>query len=138
MPPRRRGGAGSPSLVLDEALPRAVALELRGRGRRAESVYELGLVGLTDAELLAALLERKVAGVLVTADLELSRHASAAWAGGLLAMAGLDPPGTTAATPEAWRRETVARWAHVIERQPAGTLVRYGPAGYRPWVRRPG
>lgn len=123
-------------LVLDEGLPRAVAPELRARGRDAASVYELGLAGATDAELLAGLAERGEALVLVTADDQLPLR-PAVLGPPRPAMAVLDPPGAGAATLEAWRRETVARWAHVMQRQRPGTLRRYGPAGYGPLSRGP-
>ncbi|MEA2168192.1 MAG: hypothetical protein QOF76_1492 [Solirubrobacteraceae bacterium] len=87
-------------LILDDGLPRALAAELRGRGRAATTLGELGLECATDAEVLA------LDGVLVTT---VRIHA----------------PGATVALVRGNRREAVHRHAHEMARQRPGSLRRY-------------
>jgi hypothetical protein len=87
-------------LILDDGLPRALAAELRARGRGADHVAELGLECATDAEVLA------LDGVLVTT---VRVHA----------------PGATVAVVRGGRREAVHRHAHEMAAQRPGSIRRY-------------
>lgn len=42
----------------------------------------------------------------------------------------------TTYTQEGFRRETVHRWAHAMETQTAGTVIRYSPIGKGTWKPR--
>jgi hypothetical protein len=85
-------------LILDDMLPRALAQELRGRGRPARTVAELGLEHATDAELAG------LDGVLVTT---------------------VAVPGATVALVRGNRREAVHRHAHEMASQRPGSTRRY-------------
>jgi len=98
-------------LILDDMLERALAGELRARGRPARTVADLGLEGATDAAVAEAV--ARADGVLVTTVAPLP---------GALAAAVL-----TAGTPEA-RREAVHRHAHEMAGQRPGSLRSYGAA----------
>ncbi len=89
-------------LILDDMLPRALAGELRARGRPARTVADLGLEGATDAELAA------LDGVLVTTTPLFA--ATVALVGGRDAAA---------------RREAVHRHAHAMTTQRPGSTRRY-------------
>ena len=34
---------------------------------------------------------------------------------------------------DGWERDTVHRWAHVMQAQPRGTVHRYSPTAHRSW-----
>jgi hypothetical protein len=85
-------------LILDDMLPRALADELRARGREARTVAELGLAAGTDAEVAA------LGGVLVTT---------------------VPIAGATCALVRGNLREAVHRHAHAMATQRQGSQVRY-------------
>lgn len=140
MDPSRTGRSRTDrTLVIDSSLSRRIAAELKGRGRRAVAVAELGLGRASDPELLKSL-ARRLGGqdwLLVTADdwlpaeqadlvasLDLTL-ATVVWAGG-----------GPAARREQEARETCHRWAHAMAAQAAGSARRYRPDGHRPWSGR--
>lgn len=101
------------------------------------SAERLGLKGLKDEPLLLAVSKLpEVDPVLVTGD-----DAMPAEHGKLLGKLGL-----TVATvdgrrkpgwpPEEWKKETVHRWAHIIQLQEPGICRRYSVAGHDPWRER--
>ncbi len=91
-------------LILDDMLPRALAAELRARGREAATLAELGLESATDAEVSA------LDGVLVTAVRVHAQGATIAVVAGQGAAA---------------RRDAVHRWAHAMAGQRTGSTRRY-------------
>jgi hypothetical protein len=130
---------GGRTLVIDASLNRRLVGELKGRGRPAVSVADLGLGRATDGELLRGL-ARRLAGeewVLVTADDSLPEEQADL----------LDRLGLTVATVE-WRsrapragreqaaRDTCHRWAHAMAAQPARSRRRYSPERNRRWASR--
>ena len=128
-------------LVLDEPLDRRLASELQARGRDCVSVYELGLSGVTDAELLEGLSQRAGRSwVLVTVDdaLPALQHRLRRRLRATLAI--VDPLSAGSQAAGGWERELVHRWAHAMQRQSAGSVRRYGARGGRRWRerRRPG
>lgn len=126
-------------LILDASLNRRLAGELKGRGRRALAVGEIGLGRAADAELLRGLARRyaEEEWVLVTADDHLPAEQAEL----------LDRLGITVATVE-WRidppaagreqaaRDTCHRWAHAMAAQAAGSVRRYSPERNRAWTAR--
>lgn len=132
-------------LIVDECLPNRLATELARRGYPTLRPGELGFKGKIDTIALT-IIERDVHEpyTLVTADDIMP------WEHGeqLRAMAA------TVATVEgewesmckrrdiklgldAFRRESVHRWAHLIASQTDATVVRYSPWSHSPWkVRR--
>lgn len=86
------------ALILDDMLPRALAAELRARGRPARTAAELGLEHATDADLAA------LDGVIVTT---------------------VAIPGATVALVGGNRREAVHRHAHAMASQRPGSARRY-------------
>lgn len=89
---------GVRELILDDMLPRALAMELRARGRATRTLAELGLEGATDAELA------DLDGVVVT---------TVPVAGATVALVGGN------------RRDAVHRHAHAMAAQRLGSLRRY-------------
>jgi hypothetical protein len=131
-------------LHIDESLSKRLAKMLRERGRNAQSASEMGLLELKDEPALRAVYESGDDVVFVTADDSLpSDHAgvvrevratiatirpfelSRGWA---------SPYQQGISEEEAWKRETVQRWAHVIADQERGTKRRYSPSGYTTWT----
>lgn len=141
MPDPAAGASAGALLVLDASLSRRLAGELKGRGRAAVAVAEVGLARAGDAELLRSLARRYQSQrwVLVTADDSLPEEQSDL----------IEELGVTVATVE-WRvvaptggreqaaRDTCHRWAHAMDTQPPGTLRRYSPDRNRAWSSRLG
>lgn len=75
--------------------------------------------------------------MLVTADDGLpAEHAEAlSEVGGTIAT--LEPNREAGWPLDAWRRELVHRWAHVMQDQSPATMRRYGLRRHRPWRPRP-
>lgn len=125
-------------LVIDESLDKRLAHQLEQRGRRAMSAERLGLLNMLDPAVLRALDGLNDTWVLVTGDDDMpGEHA------GLIASLGctiatIDGRRLAEWGREQWKKEIVHRWAHVIQAQDDGTIVRYGLARPRPWTRRRG
>lgn len=132
------GGRPRRVLVIDESLNKRIATALRARGRRAESVAQLGLTGVKDELLILDLAQRCSAWVLVTADdrLPLEHGATLAQVGATIAT--LDPRAVRSwsSNPDEGSHELVHRWAHQIAEQPAGAVLSYGLNGRRNWTPR--
>jgi hypothetical protein len=124
-------------LVVDESLPRRLAPELRGRGRDARHLSELGLQGETDGDVLRALAETFADWVLITADDRLpSDHASTVRAT-RATIATLEPSRPPGLAASAWRCDVVHRWARsMAERQRHATVARYSSRGGERWRAR--
>lgn len=127
------------TLVVDSSLNRRIATELKGRGRDAVGLAELGLARAPDVDLLRGLGRRFPPGmwVFLTADDVLpAEHVElVAELGMALATIEWRSP-APAAGREQTARETCHRWAHVMVAQPAGTIHRYSPQRHRPWADR--
>lgn len=130
-------GARVRTLVIDENLHLRLAAELRGRGRHAVSVSELGLIGSSDPRLLDRLDALLPDWVLVTADDDLPLEHGVKLAAAQAAVATIDPDRGAAWPLEAYRRDVVHRWAHAIDAQRRGSTRRYGLASEGAWVARP-
>jgi hypothetical protein len=122
-------------MVVDESLHKRLGTDLRNRGRPACGIYELQLKGTLDPDLLPRLHALYDNFVLVTGDDNMpDEHAEAIAA----------HPGTTIATvrpgnphdprQDAYEREIVHRWAHVIHEQEAGTIRRYSLRTHALWT----
>jgi len=121
------------TLVLDENLNPRLATELARRGRDATRVQELGLRGSTDPQLIEKLDAQLDAWVLVTADDRLpDTHGEDIRRFGAT-VATIHPEREHGWALEAWRREIVHRWAHVMHDQADGTVRRYGLRRHAPW-----
>lgn len=122
-------------LLLDEALSKRLCTELRCRGKSVTTVSAEGLKGLKDPELLQALATQYGDQVvLVTADDKLPlEHEDGLRATGLT-IATID--GRHDGPQDAWQRDVVHRWAHVMEVQPVGSIRRYSPKRSAPWTSR--
>lgn len=123
-------------LYLDEDVPKRLATELRRRGRNALTVYADEKKGTLDGDLLRMLYERFGHDVvLITANESMPIEHEAALTDTGIALAVID--GEHGDTPqEDWKRETVHRWAHLMESQDAGLWRRYSPYRRGPWTRR--
>jgi hypothetical protein len=123
-------------LYLDEDVPKRLAKELRDRGLHAQTIYADGLSGTLDPDLIETLVKRYGADVvLVTANESMPiEHAAALLKHGLT-VAVID--GAHADVhQDAWKRDTVHRWAHLMETQEYGTIHRYSPKRHGRWRRR--
>jgi hypothetical protein len=126
-------------LVIDATLNRRIARELKGRGRAAVAVGELGLGRASDAELLRGLSRRfrPEEWILVTADDYLPGEQP-----GLVAALEITVATVEWSLPsprggrEAAARETCHRWAHVMAAQAQSTARRYSPRRHRSWSER--
>jgi len=130
-------GPPSRTLVIDENLSHRLGTELRNRGRDAASVKSLGLRGSSDPDLLDKLDGQLDGWVLVTADDALPDSHAEAVARVNATIATISPDRELGWQLEAWRREVVHRWAHVIHDQAPGTVRRYALRRHAAWrVRR--
>lgn len=125
-------------LVIDESLDKRLAHQLEQRGRRAMSAEWLGLLNMLDPDVLRAVHALDDDCVLVTGDDGMpGEHAD------LIAKLG-----TTIATVdgrryegwgrEQWKKEIVHRWAHTMQDQELGRVMRYGLKRPRVWTPRRG
>ena len=97
----------------------------------------LGLKGSLDDVLIERLASRFPDCVLVTADDAMPQeHANALLLHGLT-VATVDPERPPAWGASQWGPEVVQRWAHQIEKQPKGSVRRYG-LKTRVWTYRHG
>jgi hypothetical protein len=123
-------------LFLDEDVPKRLARELSDRGRNAVSIYSEELQGTLDPDLIRLLAGRHGSDViLITANESMPIEHVAVLREFALTVAVID--GMHEDThQDAWKRETVHRWAHVMEDQDPGTIRRYSPRSQSPWKRR--
>jgi hypothetical protein len=128
------------TIVIDASLNKRIATELKRRGRDAIALSELELRHAKDPELLHALAEHfgNRLWVLVTADDNLPAAHADVVAEVSATIATIDPKRSAiyAEDEDAWGREVVHRWAHVMERQPRGSVRRYSERGGRKWSPR--
>lgn len=128
-------------LFIDESLSKRLAALLKHRGRAAVSSSELGFLSLKDEPLLRKLYEKGEDIVFVTADDSLpAEHAKVLGeVGGTVATVAPFEKGKWPVHPctltdeEAWKREIVSRWAHVMQEQPRRSHRRYFLNGGRQW-----
>ncbi len=124
-------------LIVDEGLDARLASQLEQRGRLAKSLALLGFTGLKDEPLLQAVARLKEPNpVLVTNDDDMpGEHEPLIGKLGLTiaTVDGRRKPGWPA---EPWKRETIHRWAHVMQEQQAGTQRRYSPGAHTTWTAR--
>jgi hypothetical protein len=123
-------------LYLDEDVPKRLATELDRRGRNALSIYSDEQKGTLDGDLVTMLCERFGQDVvLVTANESMPVEHEAELKATGIALAIVD--GVHGETQqEEWKRETVHRWAHLMEAQEPGTWRRYSPHRHGRWTRR--
>ncbi len=128
------------TLVIDASLNKRIATELKRRGRDAGALSELQLRHAKDPELLHAPAEHFADQhwVLVTADDNLPAAHAPVVAEVQATIATVDPRRTSTYTDDedAWGREVAHRWAHMMERQPKGSIRRYSDRGGRKWAPR--
>jgi hypothetical protein len=132
--------ATEPILVIDADLNKRIATELKRRGRQAVALSELHLRHVKDPELLRALAAHfgDKPWILVTGDDNMPAvHADVIHEVGAT-LATVDPrwPPGYRGDEDAWGREVVHRWAHLIEKQSPGSVRRYSSGGGRSWTRR--
>jgi len=115
--------------------PRLATVELLGRGRPAVALKHTGLLGAADAQVIAT-----VAGwtdvVLVTSDDNMPSEHGGLISESRLTVAIVAPRVGRDFSVQAWERETVHRWAHLMVDQPSGSVVRYSPYSHAPWRTR--
>jgi hypothetical protein len=127
------------ALFIDAPLNNRLKTELRERGRAAFCASEEELHRrVYDDVLLAAVADRFEDAVIVTSD----DHMPQEWADVIARLgstiAVVAPwRGRLAALNESedhWERDTVHRWAHIMQRQPRSTVRRYGPSTHGLWT----
>jgi predicted nuclease of predicted toxin-antitoxin system len=125
-------------LFIDECLSKAIARELRGRGRNAKSASQLGLLSVKDPKLLPRLVQmfKDEDWVLVTGDDNMPLEHAAAIQEGKITVATLDGRIPAGFRAEDWKREIVHRWAHVMCEQADTTVRRYSVSWHRRWTPR--
>lgn len=130
-------------LFIDASLNKRLAGELRHRGRAARSASQEHLHRrVADDALLRAVRERFEDAVLVTGDDQMPEEWAAVIAELGSTIATIVPFDTRlpAAAPyldeDAWERDSVHRWAHRMQQQPAGSAWRYSPGAARLWKPR--
>jgi hypothetical protein len=147
---RRRHKTVERLLVVDESLSPKMAHRLRERGRGAKSTVELGYGRLKDPALLRALFGDLPDAVLVTGDDNMPQNHPLVIKEVAATVATIEPwdrrdrpplvlpPGLS--SDEAWKREVVQRWAHVMAVQERQSIRRYSRdrnAIWKPRIRNP-
>lgn len=124
-------------LVVDEDLSKRIATELRRRGRNAKRVTQLGLKGTKDPKLLEELHNQDPHCVLITGDNDMpaSHGEDLRRLGTTVAVVHPWNPSSPLTEPE-WEHEIVEKWAHRMEEQPFGSIIRYSLKGGRKWTPR--
>jgi hypothetical protein len=121
-------------LVVDEDLSKRIATELRRRGRNAKSTASLGLRGSKDPRLLERLHEIDPDCVLVSGDDDMPASHAAELAKFETTLAIVYPwDETRPLTEPEWEHEIVEKWAHRMEAQEPGSILRYTLDGGRRW-----
>ncbi len=123
-------------LVIDEDLNPRLATELKRRGRPAFGVKELGWRGKIDPYILRALAERFDDPVIVTGDDHMPDHHAEIIEQLLPTIATIAPCEPQDPLEDAYEREIVHKWAHVIHAQEKGTIRRYHLTGGVQWTTR--
>jgi hypothetical protein len=124
-------------LFLDEDLDKRIARELRLRGRQSETIYKTDLQGFGDCELLVELNRRYGAGaVLVTGNDWMPIENGDGFRVEQVALATIDTEHPDGYHLDEWRREIIHRWAHHMQTQEPGTVVRYSAARHGVWKMR--
>lgn len=127
-------------VVVDENLDSRLGSQLEQRGRRAMSLDRLGLAGTKDEPLLRAIAELDEADpILLTGDDDMPQEHGALIRALGLTIATVDGQVGAGWGREEWKKETVHRWAHVINAQDPRRIERYSPhhhAEWRPRIRR--
>jgi predicted nuclease of predicted toxin-antitoxin system len=123
-------------LVIDEDLNRRLSTELRRRGRVAHGIHELGLRGKLDPFVLADIFSRFADPVLVTGDDHMPDDHAAVLQEWNATVATIQPCDAHDPREDAYEREIVHKWAHVIAEQQTGTIRRYHLSGPVTWTTR--
>jgi hypothetical protein len=124
-------------LIIDEGLDARLASQLEQRGRLAKSAALLGLTGLKDEPLLQAVARLvEPDPVLVTNDDDMPGEHERLIARLGLTIATVDGRRKPGWPAETWKKETIHRWAHVVQNQHAGTQRRYSPSRHATWTVR--
>jgi len=134
-------GENRRQLFIDEDLSPRIAGDLRHRGRaNAKSIARTAYKGMKDAELLRALARDYPEAVLVTGDDHMPAEHKRVLAETRITLAVIDPQHPPEYGENEWDFEVAQRWAHKMEQQAKGSVVRYTLAGGRTWTlrRRPG
>jgi hypothetical protein len=123
-------------LIIDAPLNPRLATELFRRGRMALSLQQLGVKRLSDPALLRYLHLYWPLATLVTFDDHMPEEHAQLLARWQLTIAVVDPLFSAPYTQEQWKHEVVHRWAHKMQKQRRGTILRYSVrAGGRVWTR---
>jgi hypothetical protein len=113
-------------LVVDENVSKRVAQELKRRGRNATTVAALKLKGVKDPDLLMKLYDLDEDCVLITADDDMPASHAAVVERLQSTLAIVYPWDETRPLPvDAWEHEICQKWAHRMEEQPRGSIIRY-------------
>ena len=124
-------------LVIDEDIDGRIAGEIRKRDRLARSLADLGYAGLKDRLLLERLAAELDEYVLVTGDDAMpGDHAELISRLGTTIATIDGRRDAEYATDSTWRRDVLHRWAHAMQLQLPGSIIRYSNASRRRWTRR--
>lgn len=126
-------------LFIDASMSKRLATELGYRGRAAVSAQAMGWKDLKDPPLLRAAAEEfdGIDWVMVTSDDRMPLTHGPLVAELQITLATLDGRWERHTDDqEAYKRDVVHRWAHVMADQEAGHIRRYSPKGHRVWTPR--
>lgn len=124
-------------VIIDECLPKRLAAQLRGRGRSASAVSDMGLQGVLDQPLLEAIAAQWPDHVLVTTDDNMPADHRETLRRTRVTVAIVDPQRPPGVEEKHWEYDVVHRWIHQIGEQSPGTIRRYAEKS-RPWTDRRG
>jgi len=124
-------------LVVDESLSKRIAAELVRRGRNAKTVARLDLRGTKDPHLLEQLHALDPECVLITGDDDMPATHANDLRRFSTTLAVVYPWDRSRPIAEReWEHEIVQKWAHKMEDQAPGSIVRYTLNGGRTWTLR--
>jgi len=131
-------------LYIDERLSWRLAGSLRDRGRNAQAWKELGNGSLKDPKVIPKVIKqmgREV--VFITYDNSLPEEHASLVAGEDVTLAVIAPYDekkkawqsySNVAVQEAWKRDIVQRWAHRMQDQKQGSILRYALGNWGVWT----
>lgn len=126
-------------LFIDASINKRLATELSNRGRDAVSAQAMGWKNLKDPPLMHAAARHFGAAdwVMVTSDDRMPLTHGPIVAELRITLATLDGRWERYSDDqEAYKRDVVHRWAHVMAEQEPGHVRRYSPSTHRLWTPR--
>ena len=122
--------------MIDEDLNKRLVTELNKRGRQTYGIREFGLRGSFDPAVLNEVFSRFENPVLITGDDHMPDHHAVVIDKLDATIAVVAPCAPHDPLEDAYEREVVHKWVHVMHEQERGSIRRYHLRGSVKWTTR--